>query len=149
MANDIYGTITGVEEDEYDHKPFRVVTLGTGQTLKVKQGREGALMAKWGLLQEGVAIHFKMKDYMKQGVAYPFVDDIETVEGELPEPVKATTIPVPEEPLKWAGISADEERRRSVSISYAKDLACHGKIGIDEMKRFANEFLKYMKGEIS
>ncbi len=150
MAKDITGIITSVEDDDYEGKSFKKVTLGTGEVLKVKYGREGALKAKWGLLQEGVAIHFKMKDFTKGGAAYPFVDDIETVEGALPEATEPSTVLVPEPPkVKWAGISADEERRRSVSISYAKDLACHGKIGVEDMKRFANEFLKYMKGEIS
>ena len=77
-----------------------MVTLGTGEVLKVKYGKEGALKAKWGLLQGGVAIHFKMKDFMKQGVAYPFVDDIEAVDGALLEPVTAETVEVPAtEPL--------------------------------------------------
>lgn len=143
MADDIYGTITSVEDDDYQGKAFKKVTLGTGEVFNVKYGQGGALKAKWPILQVGVAIKFTMGVYNGK----PFVQDIATVEGELLPPAQKTT--VPEEPPKWAGISADEERRRSVSISYAKDLACHGKIGIDEMKRFANEFLKYMKGEIS
>ncbi|KKM21380.1 hypothetical protein LCGC14_1635910 [marine sediment metagenome] len=100
MAKDIIGVITSVEDDEYDHKAFKVVTLGTGEVLKVKYGKGGALKDKWPLLGVGVAIHFMMKDFMKQGVAYPFVEDIEvddltTVASELPEPVKAGTVAVP------------------------------------------------------
>ena len=144
MAKDIYGTITSVEDDNYQGKAFKKVTLGTGEVLKVKYGREGALKDKWPLLGGGVAIHFKMEDYMKDGEAFPFVEDIEVVEGELPEPVQVGTTKVP-----VAGISPAEEKRRSMAISYAKDLACHGKIGVEDMKRHANDFLKYIRGEIS
>ncbi len=161
MAKDIIGLITSVEDDDYQGKAFKKVTLGTGEVLKVKYGREGALKDKWPLLGVGVAIHFKMKDFIKQGEAFPFVEDIEvtdisTVASELPELVKVggavipTTIaPVEPPEVKWAGISPAEEKRRSMAISYAKDLACHGKIGVEDMKRYANDFLKYMKGEIS
>ena len=79
-----------------------------------------------------------------------------TVASELSDPIKVggavvPTVIAPVEPpeVKWAGISPAEEKRRSMAISYAKDLACHGKIGVEDMKRYANEFLKYMKGEIS
>jgi len=83
--SDIIGVVTRVVDDSYNGKDFKVVTLGTGQELKVKQGREGALKAKWGLLKEGVAIRFIMKDYTTpEGVKIPFVSDIETVEGALP-----------------------------------------------------------------
>ena len=100
MAKDIIGVVTSVEDDDYQGKSFKKVTLGTGEVLKVKYGREGALKAKWGLLQEGVAIHFMMKDFMKQGVAYPFVEDIEvddlaTVASELPPAVEVKTVEVP------------------------------------------------------
>lgn len=100
MANDIYGTITSVEDDDYQGKSFKKVTLGTGEVLKVKYGREGALKDKWPILGVGVAIHFKMKDFMRDGTAYPFVDDIEvtdiaTVASELPDPVKVGTVEVP------------------------------------------------------
>jgi len=89
MADFIVGVITKVEADTYDNKEFRRVTLGDREEpLKVKQGRDGALKAKWGLLQEGVAIKFIMEEYTNpKGVKFPFVSDIETVEGALPPPV--------------------------------------------------------------
>ncbi len=94
---DIIGVITSVEDDDYQGKFFKKVTLGTGEVLKVKYGREGALKAKWGLLQEGVAIKFTMKDYTTaENVKIPFVHDIETVEGALPP--KVETVKVPETP---------------------------------------------------
>lgn len=85
--SDIIGIIATVEDDEYPPgKTFKKVTLGTGQVLKVKHGREDALCNKWGLLQEGVAIKFIMKDYATADqVKIPFVFDIETVESALLE----------------------------------------------------------------
>ncbi len=86
---EIVGVVTSVEDDSYNGKDFKKVTLGTGQVLNVKQGRDGVLKAKWGLLQEGTGIRFIMTDFTKpDGVKIPFVSDIETVEGALPAPVE-------------------------------------------------------------
>ncbi len=79
--SDIIGVIATVEDDEYQGKSFKKVTLGDGQVLKVKYGREGALKAKWGLLVEGRAIKFTMRDFTTPDqVKIPFVFDIATVE---------------------------------------------------------------------
>ena len=79
--SDIIGVIATVEDDEYQGKSFKKVTLGDGQVLKVKYGREGALKAKWGLLIEGRAIKFTMRDFTTPDqVKIPFVFDIATVE---------------------------------------------------------------------
>ena len=88
MAN-IIGVIINVEDDDYQGKDFKKVTLGTGQVLRVKYGREGALKAKWGLLQIGTAIKFTMGEYQGK----PFVSGIETVEGGLAPPIKPTILP--------------------------------------------------------
>ncbi len=83
---DIIGIVTSIEDDNYQGKDFKKVTLGTGQVLKVKHGRDDALKDKWGLLKVGVATRFIMRDFTKpDGVIIPFVSDIETVEGNLPE----------------------------------------------------------------
>lgn len=85
--SDILGIIATVEDDNYQGKAFKKVTLGDGQVLRVKYGREGALKAKWGLLQVGIGMKFIMQDYTKpDGVKIPYVYDIETVEGLLPVP---------------------------------------------------------------
>ncbi len=79
--SDIIGVIQSVEDDEYQGKAHKKVTLGDGQVLKVKYGREGCLKAKWGLLKEGVAIKFTMRDFTTPDqVKIPFVFDIATVE---------------------------------------------------------------------
>ncbi len=146
MANDIIGVVTSVEDDGYGQQTWKMVTLGTGEILKVKSGRDGVLKAKWGLLQEGVAIKFTMQDYMKEGVAYPYVQDIETVEGELPASVRAETVPVPETPVK--GISAEMKKDRAVALSYSKDVWIAGKIEKNEVIETANWFLRYVHGEV-
>ncbi|KKL98707.1 hypothetical protein LCGC14_1821720 [marine sediment metagenome] len=100
MAKDIIGVITSVEDDGYGDKTWKLVTLGTGEVLKVKSGRGDTLRDKWPLLGVGVAVHFKMGDYTSKGVDYPFVQDIEvtdmaTVASELPPAVEVKTVEVP------------------------------------------------------
>ena len=79
--SEILGSITKVEDDSYDNKDFKKVTLADGQVLKVKYGREGSLKAKWGLLQEGKAIKFTMGLFNNK----PFVQDIESIAALLDE----------------------------------------------------------------
>jgi len=92
---DIIGVVTSIARDEYNNKEFLRVTIGgREEPLKVKQGRDGALKAKWDLIKEGVAIKFIMSEYTNpQGAKFPFVSDIETVESALPPPVKPTLTP--------------------------------------------------------
>ena len=97
--NFIVGVITSVEDADYQGKAFKKVTLGTGQVLNVKYGREGVLKAKWGFLVVGTAVKFTMQDYTKpDGVKIPYVFDIETVESQLPAHIEPTNFvqPVPE-----------------------------------------------------
>lgn len=98
--NFIVGVITSVEDDEYPvGKTFKKVTLGTGQTLNVKHGREDFLQKKWGLLQVGKAIKFTMRDFTTpEQVKIPFVADIETVEGALP-PAETPKLPADQQEI--------------------------------------------------
>ena len=105
--SDIIGIITKVEDDSYQGKSHKKVTLGDSQVLKVKQGREGMLKEKWGLLKEGVAVKFMMQDYTNpNGVKFPFVADIETVEGNLPPPQQPQVLPEHQEVIGRASDSA-------------------------------------------
>ena len=143
---DIIGVITNVEDDSYDGKEFKKVTLGTGEVLKVKQGRGGDLKAKWGLLQEGVAIKFTMTDFKTpEGVKIPFVSDIETVEGVLP---KAVT---PPEPDDYVGKPrpAINTKNKTFSVSYAKDLVIAKEIELNAILFYAELFDRYMNGTIT
>ena len=114
MATDIIGLIQAVEDDSYDGKAFKKVTIN-GIVYRVKQGKEGALMAKWGLLVTGTAIKLIMKDFMKEGKAYPFVHDIETVEGALPEPTSSAVPPPPR-------TGELDTKLMSMAFSYMKDI---------------------------
>ena len=150
MAN-IVGVITNVEDDSYDGKAFKKVTLGDREEpLKVKQGRGGDLKAKWGLLKEGVAVRFTMTDFKTpEGVKIPFVSNIETVEGVLP---KAVTPPEPDDytdkPRELTKPPINT-KNKAFSVSYAKDLVVAGKIEPDKILFWAEVFDRYMNGTIT
>ena len=109
--SDIIGIITKVEDDDYQGKAHKKVTLGEGQVLKVKYGRDGALKAKWGLLQEGVAMKFIMRDYTTPDqVKIPFVFDIETVDSALLEPQEPQVLPEHKKVVADAKPSEDPPR---------------------------------------
>ncbi len=122
--NEILGSITRVEDDSYDNKDFKKVTLAGGRVLKVKYGREGLLKAKWGLLQEGKAIKFTMGLFNNK----PFVQDIESI-AELLQPAvnpNDTEIPQQEEIDKALDearttLNKPDPQNRSYALSYAKD----------------------------
>ena len=86
---EVIAVIDSIEDDSYQGKDFKRVTLKDGSVLKVKYGREGFLKAKWGELQVERAFKFIMGDYQGK----PFVQDFVAVEGELPESTKP---PIPE-----------------------------------------------------
>ena len=87
--NEILGSISKVEDDDYQGKAFKKVTLADGQVLKVKYGREGVLKAKWGLLEAGTAIKFTMGEYGGK----PFVLDIESIaDGLAPSRTPAAAV---------------------------------------------------------
>ena len=108
---EIIGVITGVEDDDYQGKEFKKVTLGDGQVLKVKYGKEGTLKAKWGELQVGRAYSFVMGSFKDK----PFVQDFHAVEGKLLAPVQAKPVPegnVPKTaPSKSTDTYADRDKR--------------------------------------
>ena len=143
---DIIGVITNVEDDSYDGKDFKKVTLGTGEVLKVKQGRGGDLKAKWGLLKEGVAIRFTMTDFKTpKGERIPFVSNIETVEGVLPKAVKPD-IGGLETPIVKPAINT---KNKAFSVSYAKDLVIAKEIELNAILFYAELFDRYMNGTIT
>ena len=150
--SEILGSIIKVEDDDYQGKDFKKVTLANGQVLKVKYGKEGILKAKWGLLQEGKAIKFTMGDYQGK----PFVSDIESI-AELLKPAvnpNETEIPQQEEADKAldearAKLNTPNPQNRGYALSYAKDW-CGLKLqaGVDlktaDVITVAKEFAKYL-----
>ena len=124
--SEIIGVIATVEGDEYQGKEFKKVTLDSGQVLKVKYGREGALKAKWNLLQEGATVKFTMMDYTKpDGVKVPFVSNIAWLTEELSTP--RTPYPTEQEQDKAYGEAATQLKKsdgknRSFALAYIKDI---------------------------
>ena len=150
--SEILGSITKVEDDDYQGKDFKKVTLVNGQVLKVKYGKEGSLKAKWGLLQEGKAIKFVMGEYQGK----PFVKDIESIAEQLQPAVNPneTGMPQQDEVDKAlsearAKLNTPNPQNRSYALSYAKDW-CGLKLQAGEdlitadVIRVAKEFAKYL-----
>ena len=122
MKDNIVGVITSVEDDSYQGKDFKKVTLGTGEVLKVKYGKEGYLKDKWPDLVVGVGVKFELGEYMGK----PFVKDFkqidlesqpvshETVKEHMPPP----TIPKPT-PKPTGGYKADPDKTESIERQVA------------------------------
>ena len=88
------GVIDFVEDDDYQGKAFKKVTLKGGEVLKVKYGREGYLKDKWGELQVGRAYTWTMGDYQGK----PFVQDFTAVSEELAKKAIDDAPPTPISP---------------------------------------------------
>ena len=69
-------TIEDVEDKAYEGKPYKRVMDTDGLYYNVKQGKEGALKAKWKLLQKGNKIKLTLGEYKGK----PFVQDVELME---------------------------------------------------------------------
>lgn len=154
--SEIIGTITDVIDDNYQGKDFKVVTIGEGETLKVKQGRGGALKAKWGLLKVGTAIKFTMEDYTTPaGVKIPFVADIATVESGLGPPTKPEILPEHQDVITKARTSTVDPTRLSIekqtaikaaaSIAVAK-IMMGGDMSTVKVINVAKAFEMYLQG---
>ena len=69
-------TIEDVEDKAYEGKPYKRVMDTDGLYYNVKQGKEGALKAKWELLQKGNKIKLTLGEYKGK----PFVQDVKFME---------------------------------------------------------------------
>jgi len=137
------GVIDKIEDDSYQGKDFKKVTLKDGTVLKVKYGKEGVLKAKWGELQEGRAYNWKMGDYQGK----PFVQDFTAVGDELqpPQSVETHHNDVKPDPPKLSGQEVGMWwKHKAFSLSYSKDLACHGVIEIKDLYQCAEEMLTWL-----
>ena len=92
------------------------------------------LIEGWSLLVEGAAIDFTLE---KKG-------DYWNVTGFKPAEGKPTAQPPKPESTK--STQGGDTRDRAVALSYAKDLACHGKIELGDMRKYADGFLDYILG---
>lgn len=103
------GQIVKIEDDSYEGKDFKKVTLGDGTLLKVKQGREGSLKAKWGELIEGKTYEWTMGSYNDK----PFVKDFKvTTEKPSAPTVQPSAKPDAMSKDEWR----DKDRAQAFSI---------------------------------
>ena len=77
-------TIVDVEDKDYEGKSYKRILDTEGHYYNVKQGMDGVLEAKWGILQEGNKITLTMGEFKGKS----FVRDIELLERveDTPEP---------------------------------------------------------------
>lgn len=137
------GVIDRIEDDSYQGKDFKKVTLKDGSILKVKYGREGFLKAKWGELEEGIAYNWKMGEFKGS----PFVEDFTRVADSLQPPVHVEThhTDAKPDPTKISGQEVGMWwKHRAFSLSYSKDLVCHGAINKAELYKCAEEMLEWL-----
>ena len=106
----------------------------TGDSVKVKSQR-GRLEKRWDELQVGRAYSFTMGEFK----GYPFVQDFKSVESQFVEQAQ-----------KQVEDKSIGERRRSMALSYSKDVAV-AKIGagkatsVNEIITVATMFESYME----
>ena len=126
--DEILGSIIKVEDDDYQGKDFKKVTLANGQVLKVKYGKEGILKAKWGLLQEGKAIKFTMGEFNGK----PFVSDIESIAELLKPAVNPNDTPIPQQ--KEVAVNTESPvKTAEANVPDARTLDIHRQVAVKEI----------------
>lgn len=112
----------------------RLVTDKAGNQLKVKKGQGGKLEKRWDELQIGKAYSFTMGEFK----GYPFVQDFKAVEDKFVEKAQRQVED------KQATV-----KNRGIALSYAKDLATTGNIGLSDVIHCAEIFYRYMVSDIT
>jgi len=79
MAAEKVISIEDIEDAEYDGKEYKRVMDTDGLYYNLKQGREGRLRAKWGLLKKGATIKLIFGEFKGK----KFVQDIESISDEV------------------------------------------------------------------
>ena len=136
--DDVIIVINKVEDDSYEGKEFKKVTDKAGKVWKIKQGREGALKDKWGLLEPGVALRVTLGTFKDK----EFVKDIELVKDVF-------VAQAAEKAQTMTGVQTDITRNATMLLSYAKDLCVAGKIEVGEILPEADCFLNWLEAKLS
>jgi len=157
-VSEFVGIIETIEDDDYQGKAFKKVTLGDGYVLKVKYGREGYLKDKWGELQVGRAYSWTMGEYKGK----PFVEDFKQVDiftQDMSHEVEPEAMPDISKPPKdgkmtkedWA--NKDLTTRSSIEKQVALKCACEmcgcSQIKPTEVLSYANAFTGWLTGAIA
>ena len=106
----------------------------TGESVKVKKGKGGSLEKRWDELLIGRAYSFDMGEFK----GYPFVADFKSVESKFVEQAQ--------ERVEDKTI---DTKNKSVTISYAKDLAIADKIETAQICAYAEVFYRYITGALT
>ena len=107
-----------------------------GNEWKVAQKRDHL----HSIFQDGKAVELGIANYMDKD----FITEASLVEDGLPE-VKPKEKPK-EKAATIIPTDAASLKNRAFSLSYAKDLAVAGKIGIEDIKRHATDFAIWLDG---
>jgi len=118
------GTIANIQDDAYEGKDFKKVTLGDGKVLNVKYGKGGSLKAKWGELVEGQTYEWVMGEYNGK----PFVRDFIFVGKGLAPTPKLAEAPDKMTPDMWA----DKDKVTRLSIERQTSVKCACEIASDD-----------------
>ncbi|KKN73833.1 hypothetical protein LCGC14_0396350 [marine sediment metagenome] len=120
---------------------------GTGQSVKVKKGRDDYLKNKWPSLEVGTAYTFEMGSYTPPGksTSYPYVQDFTLMSEALAEKIP----PLVKEAQKLGAevIKPDTTKtsiERAVALKGAIELASHDKIDIKNIGSYAKKFTQYL-----
>ena len=105
------GIIANIEDDSYEGKDFKKVTLADGSILKVKSGREGYLKAKWGELEIGKTYEWEMGSFQDK----PFVKDFKAITSPAPPPTTPLA-PAPSQPGMTPDMWTEKDRLKRFSI---------------------------------
>ncbi|KKM16323.1 hypothetical protein LCGC14_1686980 [marine sediment metagenome] len=124
-----------------------VTPQGGGEKIKIAKKRESL----HPIFQQGQAVQLDWQTYNNK----PYVANAKSVAGALPQPVPPPEVETPDQAqidkdLKRVPAPQEikhDKKDKAVSLSYAKDLACAKLIGISDMRRWADEFLKYIEGQ--
>jgi hypothetical protein len=133
-------TLNKVEHAEYNGKEYRKIVTDQG-TFNIKDGKGGSLRNQWGLLDQciGKVITLNMGDFEGK----PFVASM-----ILPIPGARE----PQQPIQdmQGKINHTEDNRvRSMAVSYSKDLVVAGQIQLADLYNQAHDIEEYLNNKFN
>ena len=102
------------------------------------------------IFQPGKGVEVGYGNFMNR----EFIHTAKLVDGGMPEPkapkqpvLQSGESPMADEAIKMGAkvTRVDNVKNRAVAISYSKDLVCHDKIELKQMKGYADKFLDYIE----
>ena len=115
-----------------------IVTDKGGKEWKVSNKRDYL----HNIFQDGWAVKLGIANYMDKD----FISEASLVELPVVETQKKSTEKIEEKLSTPVPTNQASLKNRAFALSYAKDLACHDKIGIADIKRHATDFAIWLDG---